>query len=99
MVNTETAAAPVPRETKSAVPRAIARMVLALLMMLGMLGGAGMVFLGMVPEPAYDLAERIYFSLLPIFAMVLGYYFGSSQGSDDKNTIIETALKNGSKPT
>jgi len=42
-----------------------------------------------VPEPNKDLLNITVGTLLSSFSMIVGYFFGSSKSSDDKNEIIQ----------
>ena len=46
-----------------------------------------------VPDQNKDLLNLVVGALIGSFATVVGYFYGSSKGSSDKNNMIVTNLK------
>lgn len=46
-----------------------------------------------IPEGNRDLMNLVVGSLLTSFAMVVGYFYGSSKGSADKSEMIDSTRK------
>ena len=63
--------------------------VLGAFIVLGFFGLLGLLIYNGVPEQNTDLLNIGIGSLLAAFATVVGYFYGSSKGSSDKNELIK----------
>lgn len=67
----------------------VAMYVLGAFIVLGFFGLLGLLIYNGVPEQNTDLLNIGIGSLLAAFATVVGYFYGSSKGSSDKNELIK----------
>lgn len=71
---------------------------LAYSLTVGLLAIVAALFLVDVPESNQQVIGPIITAYVTAWVGSMAYYFGSSQGSEDKNKTIEAALHNGRNP-
>lgn len=70
------------------------RFIIALLMFFGFFGFIGLMIWILPPDKLERMADSVQNQLIPLLALVLGYYFGTSQGSTTKDkTIADLSAK------
>lgn len=68
--------------------REIGAYVIATVVIVGMLWTLNKLFVGEVPAGNKDALMMIIGALVGQFVTIVGFYFGSSKGSDDKNELL-----------
>ena len=66
--------------------------ILGILIILGFFGTLAILFLYKVPAENQHLLDISLGTLLSSFSMIVGYFYGSSKGSADKNDMINNLL-------
>ncbi len=65
--------------------------ILAIVLVVGIFVLLGVLIIHEIPDANKDLLNMVVGAIIVSFATVIGYFFGSSKGSADKNEL----LKNG----